>query len=260
MKVKSKNVVAAVALVLAAAASGIASAAPLGTESLFFSARDNVNNTSLVINLGMTTADFRANPNAAFTLGGAELSGLQTYLSTANLGGVIWTVMGINDDGSLAGGTPSQNFGGLTTSTVALESVYNDWGQFGGLEATVNQTTTWRNLVNPNLAASNVYATSGAQAFKFALQDGGVGIPGTSVVGGTMAFYQFFAKAGNELFEGDNIKFAGSWSLNYSGGVASMTYSGAGTPEVPVPAAVWLLLSGVMGLVGVGRRKAAVAA
>ena len=60
-----------------------------------------------------------------------------------------------------------------------------------------------------------------------------------------------------------------SFTLDYnavvpSGGFAGVAYAlhltgtiGAGTPEIPVPAAVWLFGSGLLGLVGVARRRKA---
>jgi hypothetical protein len=47
----------------------------------------------------------------------------------------------------------------------------------------------------------------------------------------------------------------GNWLLNFASGVASLTFASNAAPTVPVPAAVWLLASGVAGLFGVSRRR-----
>jgi hypothetical protein len=50
------------------------------------------------------------------------------------------------------------------------------------------------------------------------------------------------------------VQYAGTWALNIAAG--TLTYSVGGS-SVPLPAAVWLLLSGLAGMGVVGRRKAA---
>ncbi len=47
-------------------------------------------------------------------------------------------------------------------------------------------------------------------------------------------------------------QFSGNWTLASNG---TLSYSAEVVPAVPVPAAVWLLGSAMIGLVGVARRK-----
>jgi hypothetical protein len=45
---------------------------------------------------------------------------------------------------------------------------------------------------------------------------------------------------------------AGKWDLSHDG---TLTWNSAAVSAVPVPAAVWLFGSGLLGLAGVARRK-----
>src|SRR5262245_23524275 len=173
MNSKLKAAVAVVALAVA----GAAHADPIPTEGLFLSLRDTVNNTSMVVNLGLTTDQFRANPAAAFSLGGNGLAALTTYLSTANLGGIRWNVTGASTG-------PGNEFGGLTTASNNPAAGPGDWGNDTILN-TVNSFTTFRNLVNtvdpvttnPRLSgAANGYSTTGLGAY-YTINAGGTGIP-----------------------------------------------------------------------------------
>lgn len=248
MKVKVYSV-AAVAVALAALSS-TASAAPIADDGIFFSAWDQGNNTSIIVNLNMTYDAFVANPNAAYTLSGSGQAGLQNWLSTANLSTVVWTVAAANDDGTGADIPPSSIYGGLTTSSD-LETVPNGWGSFGGLDAWVTETPTFLDTVNPFLAGSDAYVGSGITALRFA--GGNLGATTNAAVGSSMAFYSFFANPDNSFFEGLYTKHDGTWKLSFDNSVASLAY----TTAVPVPAALWLLGSGLLGLVGIGRRKVA---
>jgi hypothetical protein len=258
MKVNQKILAAAAVLALGSISS-TAFAAPLVEESLFFSARDITNNTSITINLGMTTTQFRADPNAAFALAGNGLTGLQNWLGTADPAAIQWNVMGVSNDGSGFTPNPTPLFGGLSTATD-METIYNDWGT-GTLQTMVSYQGSARGNVNPLMAVNDYAVMTGLGAYSIAAQSG-PGFAGTSFLSGTagaysssMGFYSFFANQDFPDFEGAHTTFAGSWTLSFNGGVAGLAYSGGGTPAVPVPAAVWLLGSGLLGLLGVGRRK-----
>ena len=72
---------------------------------------------------------------------------------------------------------------------------------------------------------------------------------------GTAQTMYVFGTNGAGLSAASNPYVGGTVNVS-STGVITVTNSGGGTP-VPVPAAVWLLGSGLLGLIGVGRRRAA---
>jgi hypothetical protein len=251
----------ALAAAIALAVSGAASAAPIAVDGLFLSIRDQSNNNSFVANLGTTTTQFLANPNAPYTLGGQALTALSSFLSGRDLSSIVWNVTGL-----MNGPYGSTTYGGLTTSTN-IETAPQDWGHFNGLDAVVNNYTLFRNNVNADLASVDGvgYASGDLKGFFAPANNGGVAsIQSLGSVGQSLKFYAFFAAQPNdgftELFEGDysgplaNANWA--WKLDFNGTNANLTYSAATAP-VPVPAAVWLLGSALIGMVGVSRRKKA---
>ncbi len=54
-----------------------------------------------------------------------------------------------------------------------------------------------------------------------------------------------------------NSNGAGFWFLSNTGDLTYNIASGASTAPVPLPAAIWLLGSGLLGMAGIARRRAA---
>jgi hypothetical protein len=135
---------------------------------------------------------------------------------------------------------------GLNTVSQKVQTEIADWGSLtaSGTFFDPNGGSTANALTGP--------ATSGS--FSNGLLSGGT-------VGSALSFYNIIgnpttAVAGNGMASHAvaTTTYAGFWFLT-SGG--QLTYNIAAAAPVPLPAAVWLLGSGLLGLIGVGRRRSA---
>jgi hypothetical protein len=68
-----------------------------------------------------------------------------------------------------------------------------------------------------------------------------------------LAFYLFSNTSRQPAGTASSVQYAGTWSFNL--GAGTLNYSVPGGAPVPLPAAAWLLLSGLAGLGVIGRRK-----
>lgn len=236
MRMKLKGIAAAVALALGSAS---AFAAPIETGGLFFTARDVTNNTSFVVNLGVLSADFLAT-NDDYLLSGSGLSALTTWLSTADLTNTLYSVQG-----SLA-----SPVGGLTTSnTIETEPLVDT--RSGPISAGLSSLNTFIGVQNQNLGSSDGAQTNDGDFF----QDFGnaaIGFQSEALLGSAVGFYQLVQ--GGRATMGSVNNVGGTWLLDFANGQASLSYS---VSAVPLPAAFWLLGSGLLGMMGVSRRKSA---
>ena len=247
---KIKALAVAVGLATGALATMSVQAAQIAPDGLFFSAFNGLpsNASSIVINLGEVTGSFAATQSNPRNLTGASLASLTTWLSgVTDLTKVKWTVAGA------AGTGPTPSTGGLSTSTD-IETIFPDWGN-SIIGPAAGNYTTFRNNVNGNLLPTgvNAFSNSNQTQYFFVSQGGGPGFESRGKIGDSLPFYSYFADPADPDFSGAFSKLAGKWSLNFSTvSGANLSYSAS---AVPVPAAIWLLGSGVMGMTAVSRRR-----
>jgi len=122
-----------------------------------------------------------------------------------------------------------------------------------GIEAVLNGLTACNN-VNPCTATS---ATAPGSAVKYLGQTILGGAKASGIAGGTaLDFYQVTGTGKNtdilSAVQFGNANGAATWALSSTG---DLVYTTSASP-VPLPAAIWLLGSGLLGLAGIGRRKA----
>lgn len=286
MNLKLKTLAVAVAMTVA----GGVQAAPISSDNgggipgsgtgdgdLFLSVIDRVNQRSFVLNTNLTANQFRANPNVAYSF---THSALNQFLTDAGPGvsqpdAVRWNIGVIsNDRDSDNDGTPQDadvaNYGILTTSSPgqAVTPTNSPPGNFG-LEGAVGNAHQY-------LAAVNQWDGNNDSTFDTTVQDyvivtdstsvayhdggfwagtwgGATGFTTEGAIGESLDFWFIHTDPNEPFFTSLVDEFAGNWKLDFAGGIGTLSYTVA---AVPVPAAVWLMGSGLLGLVAVARRRA----
>jgi hypothetical protein len=226
-----------------------------GDGELFLSAIDRGGSVqrSYVRDLGITSAAFLAN-DASYVnnISIAADANLQDILNNRT-GNIAWNL-------AAAYNLPDANYNGigyLSTSPTNLTSNNVPWG-YGGFNSAIGNIGIYLQSVN---GVNTDYAVNISQIFPQAANafydnswgDMWNGSHGTEApLGNALDFYYVYLN--DALADTTAIhKMLGQWTLAADG---TLTYSAAtvGAP-VPVPAAVWLLGSALVGLVGVARRK-----
>lgn len=270
MKTKVKALAAALPLLAAVQANaainddgGASLGSGSGAGELFLSVIDRGGSSpeSYVRDLGIATGAFLANPTSFLSTTFAADSNLQSLLSNqqTNGGTLHWNIAGESNRVS------PFDVGALTTAPTQLTTSNTPQGQFGLAPAftkladytkAVNQAADPSNMTNYAANNSVLVASSNTGAYYDGVNWGAKWLDPTNTEGATgqsLGFY-FVGVNPNDRTGSSTLvdTFSGQWTLASNG---TLSY----VAPVPLPPAVWLLGSALVGLVGVGRRRSGTA-
>ena len=261
MNHKIKAVVAAVALVVTGAANAqilTDKITQTGDGEVFLSFLNNtVSPSSLLVDTGINTSALTANPNAfeGYSIGnmaGANVftTGLSSFFTGKNSADVVFNAGGNqvninnpNQFGVLLSGpsTPTTgptNFSDVNTAQTKITSFIDSANPALGSSTTLVAFPPVGSGVSPGWHGdTQTWASNDGGAVSFNTE-GSVNSP--------LAFKRYFLLTATT---GTN-SLLGFWNVDFAKGLATFNVS-----PVPLPAAVWLLGSALIGLVGVSRRK-----
>lgn len=281
-KFKLKAIAAAISLVAAGGASAAINGGKFGMGSgqgeLYFSVFDAVNQISYTRDLGITINQFQLDQSDV-NFQGYEFAAdalLTNFINTANASGseLVWNLMGgmdidYSDPAEFAnwGLYFTSNAGDTSVANVSYQQTNNALNKSAlyaqGANSVANQTFGAGMLAwSEN---NSITATEGSGYYPGPYGSNNIGntivVSDEAVIGQSLAFYQagLALDANGDVVwdQDDNIvgqiyKF-GNWTLASNG---DLSYSnGVVPPPVPLPPAVLLLGSALVGLVGIARRK-----
>lgn len=225
----------------------------VGNGEFLLVAYDDVAKVSVIQDLGGSYVDFFGSefttPTNTFSIALDPLFGT----TFTNPNDVVFSVLAVNNGNPFL--NPNDGTSGLmVTSGVANPAVTTI--EYNGLNNWI------QNILSPNVNGADDPADQGLNLAFFGDLNNGRYAGSDAIYGaqaGTMVPFQVVGSANNSLMmynfatidEGQSpVAAAGLWSLNLAGG--SISY--AALAPVPLPAAVWLFLSGLLGFGAVARR------
>jgi hypothetical protein len=279
MKPFIKPLAAAVSLALISVSAHAALSSPAvgttapGSTGLYLSVWDGTTNSE-VVNLSYAYADVALatgslTPNSAtspFTsatnpstgtgsvlqLNFGVIPGFSSLFTSANIGTTDYMVT-------------SALSGGAGTEAAAVTSATTPVTAYSGLNGLISnvqgEIAAWAG--DPSVASSG-YATNTDGKPAWSVQTGllksGNLISGQQfggAVGTSLNFYNLTTTTNHKETNSPyaNATGDGFWFLSTSGDLTYNIASSGGTAPVPLPAAVWLLGSGLLGMAGIGRRR-----
>lgn len=279
MNIAIKPLAAAVSLALisvsAHAAFGpptIGSTAPTDATTTYLSIWDSAGNNSEIVNLTSLYADI-GNPTSGNFSPNAAGSGFVLANDPSGGSGKVLSY----DFGIIPGFSTIINSGNIGTADYMVTNAVSGTTTATDVTSSIAPITTKSGLqlISQNIQSeiatwqggwpTNGYLTdtTGSVAWSVqngALKGGGIGLSGQNfggAVGTSLAFYNFLLTGTGITQKNTITQFAngvgdGFWFMSTNG---DLSYNVPAA--VPLPAAVWLLGSGLLGLAGIGRRRRA---
>jgi hypothetical protein len=207
-------------------------------------------------NLGLTMNQLSMLPTAAGTSQTWTLTGLSTDLAGYGAASsLVYDVSGASASGNAARAAGAIKFASTFDPSVsaatlaALQNQAPENAEAANLTWLTNWSGTANNQFTTNPSASNyANANYGAAEQEFSFN-------AASSVSNSVSFYELATALGGTSTQIQTpTQFAGLFSINLSNDTLTYTVPGSTSP-VPLPAGVWLLLSGLAGMGVFGRRR-----
>lgn len=225
-------------------------------SSLFVTVFDVTNGESFTTDLGLDYSDFVTLSGVSSTPNSIKAAAFTPLSFNLDM-----SIFGDNDPSNLryniyAGDSAGGNgVKGLLITATAAPSLSN--GQMNGVNT---QAASLIATFNQNCPSGNTCAGGfGSETLWGSTINGQVAGGTAAPLGTALAFYSITgantlsSTAGATATQFANAQGNWAWQLSSNG---ALTFSGPSAPEVPLPAAAWLMLSGLAGVGAVGRRSA----
>ncbi|HAN54715.1 MAG TPA: hypothetical protein DCQ77_00255 [Betaproteobacteria bacterium] len=218
---------------------------------------DPVSQTSYVNDLGVTINSFLANANTpGYSLSYAASNLLTSNFNLAGNTSLVYNVAALD---KVPTNAPYLGQVYLSTTNAAASVVasmsnskVNNMQSSNGYVTTINGSDL--NYATNNEGVFSA-ATGGAAYFGSGIGTNWLGYStfnNAAAVGTAQNMWELTPSSNSGLGHATVSELAGQWNLSSAG---NLTYAVPGAAPVPLPAAVWLLGSGLIGMVGVARRK-----
>jgi len=228
-------------------------------SGLIVSIWDSVRGVSLVDYVGLTENQFlpgntNATPDAGLVLNFGAVSGYSSVFGTSDAANIQYTVASAVYTGTLLGKVLETTLASAPTTirNAAVGAAVSAVRSFTG-----NLNANCANA-NPCTAATSADATYAGQTLWAEKYGNNLPISAAANVGTALGFYLISASsssvtANSTIQQYANVNGVAQWLLDATG---NLTYTvPGGTAPVPLPAAVWLLLSSLVGFGTVARRR-----
>ena len=262
---RMKTIAAAVALAAAGNANAVIILPNSGDGELVLTAWDDVAQVSYIRQLNVNLSSFLPS-SVATDAGYSQTFAADTTFSSLFAGSsaanIRWNVTAFDQAGA--------NYNDMSyITTAALGAAASSLpGSNTGINSAGNAATIFFGFANSNGCDVNDVCTStnsgdlhyAGSTFYWSDNIGNtIGFSNAGTLGEALGFYHVTPSGAAAFLQATKTAYATSsglatWTLDADG---SLTYSAPAVSTVPVPAAAWLLSSGLIGMAGVARRRAA---